>query len=204
MSGSLAALGGVVGKLSLSEDSHMIFLSQLLCFDFFGSPLLTEGGGSFSTASLSPQERLVLHKKENDRGVLENRYGMNSVSVDNGSQSYGDELCSNVVPILCRGVGFGCMLYINALMLSTFLKALGRSDHSLKVVVLNSAANFITTGVLGFFVFGESVSMKWVMGAAVISVGICLISMSAGQAEKVKNEDEVNPDFSVHEDSILN
>lgn len=109
----------------------------------------------------------------------------------------GHDLCEVYIPFACRLYLFSMMLYLNVLMISMFLKALGRTDHSLKVVVLNTAANFITTGVLGQLLFSEEMTIKWSVGAFVIVLGMCLITMSGanatpGSKSKTKNGDHLN------------
>ena len=68
---------------------------------------------------------------------------------------------------------------------SMFLKALAKTDHSLKVVVLNTAANFITTGVMGQIFFNEIMTVKWSVGALIIVTGMSMITMSGSNATTV-------------------
>ena len=110
------------------------------------------------------------------------------------------ESCQYYIPLTCRLCLFGLMLYLNAMMLSMFLKALARIDHSLKVVVLNTAANFITTGMMGQFFFKEVMTLKWSVGAFIIVLGMCLISAAGGGSGAVggkpkgRNMDHLNRD----------
>ena len=109
----------------------------------------------------------------------------------------GRDTCEVYIPIVCRLHVFGLMLYVNVLMISMFLKALSRTDHSLKVVVLNTAANFITTGVLGQLIFNEVMTVKWSVGALIIVLGMCLITISGANATvgtkvRAKNSDHLN------------
>ena len=109
----------------------------------------------------------------------------------------GRNMCDTYVPLVVRLCLFALMIYLNAVMISMFLKALAKTDHSLKVVVLNTAANFITTGVMGQIFFNEIMTVKWSVGALIIVTGMSMVTMSGSNATTVgkprlKNTDHLN------------
>ena len=98
--------------------------------------------------------------------------------------------CEHSIPICSRVFCFALMMYCNALMLFYFIMALERSN-SLEVVVLNSAANFISTSIFGQMLFGELVSTKWCIGVAIISIGVSFIYLSGQTAVVKKSKEEI-------------
>jgi uncharacterized membrane protein len=95
--------------------------------------------------------------------------------------------CNYSLPYFFRVLGFSLMIYCNALMLTLFLKALEKGS-TIEVVVLNSAANFITTGIFGKLVFREIVTTKWILGLILISLGMTLVSIAGQEKGSVKSE----------------
>jgi hypothetical protein len=63
------------------------------------------------------------------------------------------------------------------------------NNRHFQVVVLNSATNFILTGLFGQVFFSEIVSRYWWLGFGLISIGIALITASGQAKSSIKNED---------------
>ncbi|KAF9177245.1 hypothetical protein BGZ49_005728, partial [Haplosporangium sp. Z 27] len=61
-------------------------------------------------------------------------------------------------------------------MWTLFTKALNRSKSSATVTVINSAANFCLTAVLGYALFSEPLALQWWFGASLIVLGSVLVS----------------------------
>lgn len=83
------------------------------------------------------------------------------------------------VAFLVQVVFFSSMLYLNAIGLSTFLRAL-ETRGSLPVTVVCSAVNFLVTGTFGAILLGEKVNQSWCLGAGLIMAGITFIMFSQG------------------------
>ncbi|KAF0697380.1 Aste57867_11932 [Aphanomyces stellatus] len=70
---------------------------------------------------------------------------------------------------------FVAMLLSNTFMLSFFVRGLHETD-SLTATITSSAANFVTTAVVGYVVFHEQLPLQWWLGASVILMGMgCLL-----------------------------
>lgn len=85
--------------------------------------------------------------------------------------------CSRIAPWL-RAVCFGMIFACNSLMWLYFTKTLNVSDTTAEAVAVNSATNFLLTGLAGMILFGEPISMKWVIGTCCIILGLVCINMA--------------------------
>ncbi|GFP95188.1 hypothetical protein PHJA_001663200 [Phtheirospermum japonicum] len=54
-----------------------------------------------------------------------------------------------------------------------------RSLSSLQATVTNFATNFVSSGLAGFFLFDEALPAKWFAGAAMIVIGVIVLSKSS-------------------------
>ncbi|GJJ75024.1 hypothetical protein EMPS_07382 [Entomortierella parvispora] len=91
------------------------------------------------------------------------------------------------VVVAVRSACFGLIFICNAAMWTLFTKALNRSNSSATVTVINSAANFCLTAVLGYVLFSEPLAMQWWFGASLIVLGSVLVS-SDETKDKEKKE----------------
>ncbi|KAG0044206.1 hypothetical protein BGZ83_010556 [Gryganskiella cystojenkinii] len=93
------------------------------------------------------------------------------------------------VVVAVRSACFGLIFICNAAMWTLFTKALNRSKSSATVTVINSAANFCLTAVLGYALFSEPLAMQWWFGASLIVMGSVLVSTDeANTTSKKKKE----------------
>lgn len=81
--------------------------------------------------------------------------------------------------IVVRLIAFLVMFLCNAMVIGFFLKAI-ESNHTVVVIVVSSATNFLTSGILGQLLFGEVVSSMWIMGSILIVIGMLLVAVSQG------------------------
>jgi len=72
-----------------------------------------------------------------------------------------------------RVVLFGVMLVFNSLMMIYYVAALQRYS-ALKATVINFGLNFVFSSVIGWSVFGETVSASFLLGLVVMVVGVGL------------------------------
>lgn len=93
--------------------------------------------------------------------------------IDGSTHSVYPE-CKNVV-LYIRLLFFGLTFLLNAIMWTTFLKALRYSTTSLEATVTNTAANFFFTAIFGQVLFGEFLTLVWWIGTLLIIFGLLLI-----------------------------
>jgi len=86
-------------------------------------------------------------------------------------------LCGQIVFYL-QVLAFGVMVLVNILMWTVFVKALHFCHTSLEATVTNTAANFISSAIVGRLVFGESMSLMWWFGTLLILFGLALMNYS--------------------------
>ncbi|KAG0202420.1 hypothetical protein BGX28_005052 [Mortierella sp. GBA30] len=93
------------------------------------------------------------------------------------------------VVVAVRSACFGLIFICNAAMWTLFTKALNRSHSSATVTVINSAANFCLTAVLGYVLFAEPLAMQWWFGASLIVLGSVLVSSDETSAASKKKKE---------------
>lgn len=89
--------------------------------------------------------------------------------------------------ILQKAPFIALMLIFNAMMMSSFVKAL--ANNALKAQTVNFATNFLVSALIGFVFFGEQEIFKgtWVLGAALMVLGVFLVK---GDGENGGKKDE--------------
>jgi len=87
----------------------------------------------------------------------------------------GEGACTYAV-YLCRVLMFVIMGWVNAMMFHFAFKAMN-TEGSLSGTVTTTSCNFVFTALLGYFLFGEELSLMWFVGAACIAIGVCLVTM---------------------------
>lgn len=97
--------------------------------------------------------------------------------------------CSRLSPVV-RVVCIALIIASNSLMWLFFTKAMNASSTTAAALAVNSAANFLLTGIAGAVLFGETLSLQWAVGTMFILAGlICInvhISREEGQSKTVK------------------
>ncbi|KAG0130706.1 hypothetical protein HOY82DRAFT_363239 [Tuber indicum] len=82
---------------------------------------------------------------------------------------------SKAVEYVVRGIFFGLNLLFNAIMWGLFTAALAKGPTATKVSIVNTSANFMTTALLGWAVFTESLPPTWWLGASLLVAGNVII-----------------------------
>ncbi|OIW20791.1 hypothetical protein TanjilG_23171 [Lupinus angustifolius] len=75
-------------------------------------------------------------------------------------------------------VRYGMVLLFNVTMWTSYVNSL-KALSSLQATVTNFATNFISSGLVGFFFFHESLSPQWFAGALLIIIGVVILSKSS-------------------------
>ncbi|XP_010670876.1 uncharacterized protein LOC104887820 [Beta vulgaris subsp. vulgaris] len=83
-------------------------------------------------------------------------------------------------------VKYSLVIAFNVTMWGCYVNSL-RALSSLQATVTNFAMNFLSSGLAGFFLFGETLSTKWFTGAFLIVVGVFILTKSS--LEKKENTD---------------
>lgn len=102
---------------------------------------------------------------------------------------------------------FGLNLLSNAIMWILFTRALTAASSTTRVSVLNTAANFMVTAVLGMAVFREKLPGLWWVGAAFLVAGSVVIGMRGEEAEVDDRKDVVGVNdvpFTDNEQTVVN
>jgi drug/metabolite transporter (DMT)-like permease len=89
--------------------------------------------------------------------------------------------------ISVRITAFAFMMTCNALVVGYFLRAM-ELNHTVVVIVISSATNFLTSGLFGQLLFGEVVGKSWYLGSLLIIIGMCFVSYSQGAVENHNKE----------------
>ncbi|KAL7748199.1 hypothetical protein RI367_006383 [Sorochytrium milnesiophthora] len=81
-------------------------------------------------------------------------------------------------PAVLRGTSGVLVALCNVLMWLAFTRALSISASTLHVTSANTAANLFTTALLGYAVFSERVTLRFLVGLAAITAGTILMNQS--------------------------
>ncbi|KAK4429344.1 hypothetical protein Salat_1234800 [Sesamum alatum] len=92
--------------------------------------------------------------------------GLNAALAAVAAKFFSSQLKYALV-ILFNVVMWGC--YVNSM----------KSLSSLQATVTNFATNFLSSGLAGFFLFEEALSVKWFAGAMLIVIGVIVLSKSS-------------------------
>lgn len=79
-----------------------------------------------------------------------------------------------------RAVGVVVMLTLNALLFRFLARGMDQSNSTVQVTAIISATNFILSGALGWSLFGEAISGRWVLGAVLMIFGVFLLGSGDG------------------------
>eukprot|EP00268_Persea_americana_P017044 TRINITY_DN18149_c0_g1_i1.p1 TRINITY_DN18149_c0_g1~~TRINITY_DN18149_c0_g1_i1.p1 ORF type:complete len:118 (-),score=16.68 TRINITY_DN18149_c0_g1_i1:516-869(-) len=75
-------------------------------------------------------------------------------------------------------VKYGFVIFFNVTMWGCYVNSL-KALPSLQATVTNFATNFLSSGLAGFFLFGEPLSSRWFAGALLIVLGVFVLSKSS-------------------------
>ncbi|KHN84492.1 hypothetical protein Tcan_08683, partial [Toxocara canis] len=77
-----------------------------------------------------------------------------------------------------------CYILCNVVMWWAHTTAMRESSSSLKAVAINTATNYVLTGLLGNFIFHEEHSLRWWFGLSLIFCGAVVVSQCKEGSEK--------------------
>ncbi|XP_071591976.1 transmembrane protein 42 [Heliangelus exortis] len=93
----------------------------------------------------------------------------------------GGEAAGGWLPLLLRVSCVGLVFACNAVMWTIFAKALRLSSSSAAASVTTTASNFISSAILGKFLFGETWTPLWWVGLSMILCGLVLLHTAVPQ-----------------------
>ncbi|KAF3321291.1 EamA-like transporter family [Carex littledalei] len=79
-------------------------------------------------------------------------------------------------------VKYGMVVFCNVIMWGCYVNSL-KALSSLQATVTNFATNFISSGFAGYFLFDEPLPSKWFIGAALIIIGVFILSISSTETK---------------------
>lgn len=82
-----------------------------------------------------------------------------------------------------RGVLFILLLLLNSVMLSLFVRVL-QSVSALQASLLAFVCNYLISTAVGIALFGEAISLQWLLGAVIMTLGAVRISSSKQPTDK--------------------
>ncbi|XP_034675163.1 uncharacterized protein LOC117906292 [Vitis riparia] len=75
-------------------------------------------------------------------------------------------------------IKYGLVIIFNVTMWGCYVNSL-KALSSLQATVTNFAANFLSSGLAGFFLFKEALPFQWFAGALLIVIGVFILSKSS-------------------------
>ena len=105
------------------------------------------------------------------------------IAFDTSSTSLLATLGFDFLPI--RAFLFVSLILLNSIMLSLFVRVL-QSVSALQASLLAFVCNYLISTAVGVTVFGEAISIQWILGAALMTAGAVRISHEKKQSTKKK------------------
>ena len=89
-------------------------------------------------------------------------------------------------PLLARLPLLGLTLALNSAMVTLYTRSLALAGVAAEASLLNTAANLLLTALLSYFIFHEPFSVQWLVGAALILVGVTILLSDEKPSEEVE------------------
>ncbi len=95
---------------------------------------------------------------------------------------------SELTTMECSQTMLALNVLFNGTMWALFTRALTLAPSAVRANVINAAANFLLTALLGALVFGEVLPAQWFVGAGLLVAGSVIIGAARGEDGKEKEE----------------
>ncbi|GAB2291832.1 hypothetical protein Dimus_026083 [Dionaea muscipula] len=137
---------------------------------------------------LGQKEQERKNKNEEARARCPNRTEMGSRSRRGYASAISAGMCAALAAISAKHfssqlVKYGFIVLFNVTMWGCYANSL-RALSSLQATVTSFATNFLSSGLAGFFVFEEKLSLKWFLGALMIILGVLILSQSSTEQKE--------------------
>lgn len=100
-----------------------------------------------------------------------------------------DALTCNRLVYVFRGLLAIAMVLMNGVMLGIYVRAM-QEEGSLPATVTNFGASFVASGIIGYFIFSETLNVYWCLGAGLISIGVYIVAIAAPNALPPSEDEE--------------
>ena len=175
LAGLLAAIGSGVGKLSFDGDTAV---TRTLAAGLERNCAKVFRPSLSSSSSSSPSHGILPDDNNNDAGA-------------GGPCEYVGYVVRSAFAVL--------MLVLNGTMLGLYVRAM-QEEGSVVATVINMAASFLGTGLLGVFIFGEPLRPLWCIGATCMAFGVFLVAKAAPNSMIDVDSEEVTKKISNKKD----
>lgn len=89
-----------------------------------------------------------------------------------------------VYPWLWVAISISVMIALNGIMWTFYTKALHERGGTLVATVVSSGANYCFSALLGSFVFGETTTVIWWLGMALVVLGLFTVNYDQSRMKK--------------------
>jgi hypothetical protein len=183
VAGLLAAVGSGVGKLSFDGDSAMTRtlaagLERRCAAVFLSSVSSSSSAAAAAAAAAAPPPPPTAAAAAATAAATAAASGVPPDDDDGDVVRDGGGGPCGYVGYVVRGAFAVLMLVLNGTMLGLYVRAM-QEEGSVVATVINMAASFLGTGVLGVFVFGEPLRPMWCVGATCMAFGVFLVAKAA-------------------------
>ncbi|CAK9312721.1 unnamed protein product [Citrullus colocynthis] len=83
-------------------------------------------------------------------------------------------------------IRYGLVIAFNLAMWGCYVNSL-KALSSLQATGTNFSANFLCSGLAGFFLFEEALSFQWFVGALLIVIGVLILNKSSIERKESKD-----------------
>jgi uncharacterized membrane protein len=91
---------------------------------------------------------------------------------------------------IVRAVFFLLILVFNSVMLSFYIRVL-QAVSALQASLLAFVCNYLVSSAIGLLLFGEHISVQWILGAMLMTAGAIRISVGGGGSESSEGRNKV-------------
>jgi drug/metabolite transporter (DMT)-like permease len=89
--------------------------------------------------------------------------------------------------LLIKGVLICFIISFNSIMLSLYVRVL-QAVSALQASLLAFVCNYVVSSAFGVFVFGERLSVQWIVGAMLMTLGAIRVSQSAIEDSRTRKK----------------
>jgi hypothetical protein len=92
---------------------------------------------------------------------------------------------------LARGILVGLLVVLNSIMLSLYVNVL-QAVSALQASLLAFVCNYLISTTFGIVMFGEAISLQWVLGATLMTAGALRVAMPTGDSKSTNRKKKKN------------
>ena len=92
---------------------------------------------------------------------------------------------------LARGILVALLVVLNSIMLSLYVKVL-KAVSALQASLLAFVCNYLISTTFGIVIFGEAISMQWVLGATMMTAGALRVALPTSVSKSTNKKRKKN------------